>query len=158
MPLLIFREFLLESLILMLTTDLRFCQSENVEQHIWKLAFHNVIEALRKAMSEEVEAKEDYRVLLIKVIDEVNSFFSLFLSLFNGSLPFTYFLLANFCYKKRFAPIIGIVKVNPLDIHYLCYLTFFERPSAIHYEQFIYLNILIKELVYGSQIDTCLTN
>ena len=73
MLLLIFREILLASLKLMLTTDLRFCQKENVEQHIWKLAFHNVIEALRKAMSEEVEFKEDYRALSFKVIDEVNS-------------------------------------------------------------------------------------
>ena len=64
---------MLASLKLMLTTDLRFCQKENVEQHICKLAFHNVIEALRKTMSEEVEVKEDYRVLLFKVIDEVNS-------------------------------------------------------------------------------------
>ena len=55
----------------MLANDLRFCQMENVEQHMWKVAFHNVIEALRKATAEEPEAKEEYRSLLINVIDEV---------------------------------------------------------------------------------------
>ncbi len=57
----------------MLANDLRFCQMENVEQHMWKVSFHNVIEALRKATADEPEAKEEYRTLLFKVIDEVGS-------------------------------------------------------------------------------------
>lgn len=56
----------------MLANDLRFCQTENVEQHVWKIAFHNVIEALRKATTEEPEAKEEYRSLLFNVIDDVS--------------------------------------------------------------------------------------
>lgn len=55
----------------MLANDLRFCQMENVEQHMWKIAFHNVIEALRKAAADEPEAKEEYKLLLFNVIDEV---------------------------------------------------------------------------------------
>ena len=94
----IYREFLLASLKIMLTTDLRFCQNENVEQHIWKLAFHNVIEALRKAMSEEAEVKEDYRVHLFKVIDEVNSFLPL---LFYGPLPYIFFSTRQFLFQKE---------------------------------------------------------
>jgi len=55
----------------MLTTDLRFCQVENVEQHIWKIGFHNLIEALRKVMVDNPEMKEQYKSLLLSVIDEV---------------------------------------------------------------------------------------
>ena len=57
----------------MLTTDLRFCQVENVEQHIWKISFHNLIEALRKVMVDNPEMKEHYKALLLSVIDEVIS-------------------------------------------------------------------------------------
>lgn len=60
----------------MLANDLRFCQTENVEQHVWKIAFHNVIEALRKATTEEPEAKEEYRSLLFNVIDDVSWIYS----------------------------------------------------------------------------------
>lgn len=56
----------------MLVRDLRFCQSENVEQHIWKIAFHNVIEALRRRMTDDADAKDDYRALLFSVIDDVS--------------------------------------------------------------------------------------
>ena len=59
----------------MLTTDLRFCQVENVEQHIWKIGFHNLIEALRKVMVDNAEMKEQYKALLLNVIDEVNPHF-----------------------------------------------------------------------------------
>lgn len=68
------RKFFQNSLRIMLANDLRFCQTENVEQHIWKVAFHNVIEALRKATVEEPEAKEEYRSLLFNVIDDVLKF------------------------------------------------------------------------------------
>lgn len=61
----------------MLTNDLRFCQMENVEQHMWKLAFHNVIEALRKSMAEDPDNKEEYKTLLFNVIDDVSNGLSL---------------------------------------------------------------------------------
>lgn len=74
------RKFFQKSLQNMLANDLRFCAAENVEQHVWKIAFHNVIEALRKATADEPEAKEEYRTLLFNVIDEVGyyDFFVLF--------------------------------------------------------------------------------
>lgn len=56
----------------MLANDLRFCAMENVEQHMWKIAFYNVIEALRKAAADEPESKEECRSLLFNVIDEVD--------------------------------------------------------------------------------------
>lgn len=77
-----FRDFFQRSLKLMLTNDLRFCQMENVEQHMWKVAFHNVIEALRKAMADEPEAKEEYRQMLFTVIDDVSFYLNLFLVIY----------------------------------------------------------------------------
>lgn len=50
---------------------------ENVEQHMWKLAFHNVIEALRKSMAEDPDNKEEYKTLLFNVIDDVSNGLSL---------------------------------------------------------------------------------
>ncbi|XP_057381514.1 telomerase-binding protein EST1A-like isoform X2 [Daphnia carinata] len=73
------RKFFQNSLRIMLANDLRFCQTENVEQHVWKIAFHNVIEALRKATAEEPEAKEEYRSLLFNVIDEGTAYFEMLL-------------------------------------------------------------------------------
>ncbi|KAI9553174.1 hypothetical protein GHT06_021068 [Daphnia sinensis] len=73
------RKFFQNSLRIMLANDLRFCQTENVEQHVWKIAFHNVIEALRKATAEEPEAKEEYRSLLFNVIDDGTAYFEMLL-------------------------------------------------------------------------------
>lgn len=73
------RKFFQNSLRTMLANDLRFCQTENVEQHVWKIAFHNVIEALRKATTEEPEAKEEYRSLLFNVIDDGTAYFEMLL-------------------------------------------------------------------------------
>lgn len=66
------REFIQRSLRAMLTNDLRFCQMENVEQHMWKIAFHNVIESLRKSMLDDPDNKEEHKTLLFTVIDDVS--------------------------------------------------------------------------------------
>ena len=75
------RKYLLVALKNLLVMDLRFCQMENVEQHIWKVAFHNIIEALRKSMADDPDFKDQYRSLLLNVIDEVRalSFYLVFL-------------------------------------------------------------------------------
>ncbi len=67
------RKYLLVALKNLLVMDLRFCQMENVEQHIWKVAFHNIIEALRKSMADDPDFKDQYRSLLLNVIDEVRA-------------------------------------------------------------------------------------
>jgi hypothetical protein len=53
---------------------------------------------------------------------------------------------------------IGIAKVSPLDIHYSYDLTFFEHPSAIHYETFVYLNIMmVTTFLWLIYLDTYIT-
>jgi len=62
--------------------DLKFSQMENVEQHIWKLTFYNVIEMLRKGQSEETnpEAKEMHKKTLLAVIEDGVKFFDTLLT------------------------------------------------------------------------------
>lgn len=33
-----------------LLTDLKYCREENVDQHIWKMLYHNPLETLKKAL------------------------------------------------------------------------------------------------------------
>ncbi|KAK1133651.1 hypothetical protein K0M31_011444 [Melipona bicolor] len=65
------RHFLQESLKTLLETDIKFCQAENVEQHFWKILFHNMIEMLRKGMPKEnSEGREHYKKIMLKIIDD----------------------------------------------------------------------------------------
>lgn len=69
-----FRYSLKEYLRLFLVTDLRFCEAENVEQHLWKILYYNVIELLRKQMAENVDNKENYKRALLSIIEDVSLF------------------------------------------------------------------------------------
>ncbi|XP_025992669.2 telomerase-binding protein EST1A isoform X2 [Solenopsis invicta] len=65
------RHFLQQSLKILLETDIKFCQAENVEQHFWKILFYNLIEMLRKAMPKEsLEGRERYKQIMLNIIDE----------------------------------------------------------------------------------------
>lgn len=69
------RRFLLESLEYLLCKDMRFCETENVEQHFWKILFHNIIEMTRKALGTYPESKEQYKGFLLWLIDEGTKYF-----------------------------------------------------------------------------------
>jgi protein SMG6 len=61
----------------LLITDLKFCQTENVEQHFWKIMFYNIIEILRKPIpKEDAELREQYKNLLLKIVDEGTAYFT----------------------------------------------------------------------------------
>lgn len=72
------RIFLQEALKTLLTSDLKFCESENVEQHMWKILFYNVIELLRKCMYEDTTNALKYKNLLFSVLEKVLVLFSCF--------------------------------------------------------------------------------
>ena len=59
---------------------MKFCQTENVEQHFWKILFYNIIELLRKGLTEDLENKEQYKQTMLTLIEEVsiNNFERLF--------------------------------------------------------------------------------
>lgn len=69
------RCFLLESLEYLLCKDMKFCQTENVEQHFWKILFHNIIEMTRKAIQTYPEHKEQYKGFVLWLIDEGSKYF-----------------------------------------------------------------------------------
>lgn len=69
------RCFLLESLEYLLCKDMKFCQTENVEQHFWKILFHSIIEMTRKAISTHPEHKEQYKGFVLWLIDEGTEYF-----------------------------------------------------------------------------------
>lgn len=58
-------------------TDLKFCQAENVEQHFWKIMYYNIIEILRKPIAQEnIELREQYKKILLKLVDEGTAYFT----------------------------------------------------------------------------------
>ncbi|XP_017770656.1 PREDICTED: telomerase-binding protein EST1A isoform X2 [Nicrophorus vespilloides] len=66
------RDFLKESLEYLLCYDLKFCQSENVENYFWRVLYHNIIEITRKNMQEN---REQYKSFLLNLIDEGCSYY-----------------------------------------------------------------------------------
>lgn len=54
-------------------TELKFCQEHNVEQYIWKLLFYNIIEYLRKAMTDMPDSVEQFKQLILTIIDDVST-------------------------------------------------------------------------------------
>lgn len=63
-------------------SEIKFCQEENVEQHMWKITYYNLIETLRKSMVEDPENKEGYKNALLTIVDEVPMVFTFALHLF----------------------------------------------------------------------------
>lgn len=61
----------MDVLIQFLKTDLKFCEVENLEQHCWKLFFYNIIELLRKPLTEDIddESKQFYKGKLVQIIE-----------------------------------------------------------------------------------------
>ncbi|XP_046391094.1 telomerase-binding protein EST1A isoform X2 [Ischnura elegans] len=55
----VYRHHLQLCLQTLLATDLKFCEAENVESHIWKVAFYNIVEPLRKELSAPVQSPND---------------------------------------------------------------------------------------------------
>lgn len=68
------RQFLQHSLHTLLMTELKFCEEENVEQHMWKITYYNLIETLRKLMSEDAANKDRYKEALLNIVDEVSTY------------------------------------------------------------------------------------
>lgn len=83
------RNFHLICLQTLLTTDLKFCQSENIEQHFWKIVFYNIIEILRKPIpKEDTELREQYKILLLKIIEEGTAYFTNLLTVLETTYNF----------------------------------------------------------------------
>ncbi|KRT84824.1 hypothetical protein AMK59_2889, partial [Oryctes borbonicus] len=75
----VYRNFLMKSLEYLLCKDMKFCQSENVEHHFWKILFYNIIEMMRKAITTDPSNKEQYKGFLLYLIDEGVKYFEMLL-------------------------------------------------------------------------------
>ncbi|CAH1122300.1 unnamed protein product [Ceutorhynchus assimilis] len=69
------RQFLKSALEFLVCKAIKFCQITNVEQHIWKMLYYNIIEITRKAILEDPDNKEQYKGFLLFLIDEGMTFF-----------------------------------------------------------------------------------
>ncbi|KAG5884605.1 hypothetical protein JTB14_024358 [Gonioctena quinquepunctata] len=89
----VLRKFLKEALEYLVCRAIKFCQGENIEQHFWKIMYHNIIEVTRKAIKNDSENKEKYKDFLLYLIDDGCTYFEGLL----GVLEETYkFKLNNF--------------------------------------------------------------
>ncbi|XP_026825865.1 telomerase-binding protein EST1A isoform X3 [Ooceraea biroi] len=83
------RHFLQQGLKILLETDIKFCQSENVEQHFWKILFYNLIEMLRKVMPKEsAEGREHYKKIMLNIIDEGTTYLESLLTTLESTYEF----------------------------------------------------------------------
>ncbi|XP_052757427.1 uncharacterized protein LOC113517389 isoform X2 [Galleria mellonella] len=70
------RKFLQNALQQLLMSDLKYCQSDNIEHHFWKILYYNFIEVLRKSFPQiSPDDKPEIVKLINVIIEEGNVFF-----------------------------------------------------------------------------------
>lgn len=82
------RKFFRESLEYLLVKDIKFCQTENVENHYWKLLYYNIIEIMRKSITADAENKEQYKSIILSLIDEGTKYFEHLLEVLEDTYKF----------------------------------------------------------------------
>lgn len=112
------RRFLLESLEYLLSKDLKFCQLENVEQHFWKILFHNIIEMTRKAILSDVQHKEQYKEFILWLIDDGTKYFEALLDRLEQTYKFklSSFLGQNVFVQRKGLEYTGLALVSAQKI------------------------------------------
>ncbi|XP_048522651.1 uncharacterized protein LOC109539534 isoform X3 [Dendroctonus ponderosae] len=95
------RQFLKRALEFMLCKAIKFCQTENVEQHIWKILYYNIIEATRKAMVDDPDNKPKYKKFLLNIIDEGTKYFERLVGILEDTFNFK---VANYTGNNAMAP------------------------------------------------------
>lgn len=56
---------------MLLTSDIKFCEQENLEQYFWKILYYNLLEWLRNQSSLSPQSKETLMKPMLNIIDEV---------------------------------------------------------------------------------------
>ncbi|XP_065557881.1 telomerase-binding protein EST1A-like isoform X2 [Artemia franciscana] len=69
------QHFFMNAFLQIIVDDIKFCETENVDSHIWKLAFYNVIESIRRKKGEEPETLQDYDKFLEQIVEEGTQFY-----------------------------------------------------------------------------------
>ena len=112
------RKFHHECLETLLTTDIKFCQAENVEQHFWKIVYYNIIEILRKPVpKDDVELQCQYKKLLLNIVDEGTSYFTSLLSRLESTYKFKIdSFLSAFTVPPKGLGVVGLALVSTQKI------------------------------------------
>lgn len=82
------RRFLMDSLEFLLCKNLKFCESENVEQHFWKILYYHIIEMMRNAIINDSSKKQQYKEFVLWLIDEGTKYFENLLELLDKTYKF----------------------------------------------------------------------
>lgn len=84
------RIFLQSALERLLKSDLKFCQSDNVEHHFWKILYYNFIEMLRKSLPQVSPQEKQILIGLINtIIEEGNVFFESLVQMLEKTYKFS---------------------------------------------------------------------
>lgn len=111
------RNFYQKSLQDLLMVDIKFCEAENVEQHIWKIIYYNIIEILRKPVSNEnAEVLEQYKKLLLKIVDEGTTYFTNLLSVLENTYNFKLDTFLTSSIPQKGLGILGLALVSAQKI------------------------------------------
>ncbi|XP_030746868.1 uncharacterized protein LOC115875527 isoform X2 [Sitophilus oryzae] len=82
------RQFLKSALEFLLCKAIKFCQTENMEHHVWKLLYYNIIEITRKAITNDPENKQQYKGFLLYLIEEGTKYFERLITLLEDTYKF----------------------------------------------------------------------
>ncbi|RZF34387.1 hypothetical protein LSTR_LSTR008926 [Laodelphax striatellus] len=75
------RNKLLEMQRVLLVSKMNFCQEKNIEQRIWKAVFHNIIEFLRKMMTDFPDTTDRCKDILLFIIQDGMKYYEDLLSM-----------------------------------------------------------------------------
>lgn len=82
------RQFLKKALEYLLCKSIKWCQTENIEQHIWKISYHNIIEIARKGLKDDLENRDNYKAFLLYLIEEGTKYFDNLVGLLEQTYQF----------------------------------------------------------------------
>lgn len=82
------RQFLKKALEYLLCKSIKWCQTENIEQHIWKISYHNIIEIARKGLKNDLENRDNYKAFLLYLIEEGTKYFDNLVGLLEQTYQF----------------------------------------------------------------------
>lgn len=108
------RQFLKLALEYLLCKSIKFCETENVEQHIWKLLYHNIIEITRKALENDPATRENYKTFLSEIIDEGTKYFEGLLGVLEVTYEFKVndFLKDNYVGSDKESVFVGLALIS----------------------------------------------
>ncbi|XP_077294426.1 smg6 nonsense mediated mRNA decay factor isoform X3 [Arctopsyche grandis] len=113
------RDYLQRALRQLLATDIKFCETENVENHFWKMIYYNFIEVMRKMMTQDEPTKAYYSEKINSLIKDGNLFFEGLLELLQKNYEFQLddYLNAHYVSPPRGLEFVGLALISAQKIY-----------------------------------------